>query len=310
MNTLRSLLHDYLSMRRALGFKLQSEGTGLAAFVTYMEGEGLDYITNESALRWALLPSSVQPIRWARRLGFVRLFARYCSAIDERTEVPPPDVIPCKKLRNPPHFFTDGEIELLLRAALTLPPEDSLRRWTFHCLFGLLTVTGLRIGEALAMNLGDVDVHEAVITVRSSKFGKSRLVPLHPTAMDVLADYIWRRQSFRAAYTTERVFVNDHGTPLSYEQAHDTFQRLLKSIGVAKQRDRRRPRLHDLRHRFAIQTLLRWYQDGKHVDRELPILSAYLGHTETRNTYWYISACPELMNLAKDRLERHWEMTS
>lgn len=306
MNTMRSILNDYLTTRRALGFKLRSEGTGLMAFVSYMQTHGLDHITTETALKWALLPASVQSAQHARRLGFIRGFARYCSAIDPRTQIAPVDLIPCVRLRPQPHFFSDDDIERLLQAALELPPDDGLRRWTFHCLFGLLCVAGLRIGEARALTFGDVDLHEAILTIRSTKFGKSRLVPLHPSALEVLADYMRRRQSLAATLTTDHVFVNDQGTPLSHDRALDTFQRLLKKIGVVEQRDRRRPHLHDLRHRFALQTLLQWYRDGQDVERRLPVLSAYLGHTEVRDTYWYLSARPELMSLAQERLERHW----
>ena len=307
MNTLRPLLDDYLTMRRALGFKLRVEGTGLNTFVSYMESAGFDHITNEIALKWAQLPNSVQPIQWARRLGFIRGFARHCSAIDARTQVPPPDLIPYTRVRPQPHFFSDGDIEKLLHAALALTPEDGLRRWTFHCLFGLLSVSGLRIGEAHALTLNDVDLEGAILTIRSTKFGKSRLVPLHASTVDVLAGYLRRRQAFRAARLTDHVFVNDRGAPLSHDQSLDTFQRLLQKIGVTNQRERRRPHLHDLRHRFALQTLLQWYRDGQDVERRLPMLSAYLGHTEIRDTYWYLSASPEIMTLARERLEQHWE---
>ncbi|KUM25212.1 integrase [Mesorhizobium loti] len=307
MNTLSSMLKDYLAMRRALGFKLDTDGTGLATFVSYVEATGADHITNEIALTWARLPASVQPVQWSRRLGFVRGFARYCSTFDPRTQVPPTDLIPSTRIRRSPHFFNDGDIEQLLCATLALPPVDGLRRWTFHCLFGLLSVSGLRIGEAIALAFEDVDLQEAILTIRSTKFGKSRLVPLHSSTARVLADYMQRRQAFRTAGPTDPVFINERGTPLTYDQSIDTFQRLLKEIGVTNQRDRRRPHLHDLRHRFAMRTLLQWYQNGQDVEQQLPVLSAYLGHTETRDTYWYLSACPELMGLARERLERHWE---
>ncbi len=310
MNTLRLLLHDYLTTRRGLGFKLISEGTGLATFVSYMESTGFDHITNEIALKWAQLPTAVQDIQWARRLGFIRGFARYCSAIDARTQIPPTDLIPCRRVRPQPHFFSDGDIEQLLHAALALAPADGLRRWTFHCLFGLLSVSGLRIGEAHALTFEDVDLQEAVLTIRSTKFGKSRLVPLHSSTVEVLADYMRRRHSHFDPRSTDHVFVNERGAPLTRDQTLDTFQRLLKKNGVTNQRERRRPHLHDLRHRFALQTLLQWYRDGHDVERRLPVLSAYLGHTEIRDTYWYLSARPELMSLAQERLERHWEQRS
>ena len=310
MNTLRSMLIDYLAMRRALGYKLQSEGTGLATFISYLETVGVDHITTEVALKWALLPAVVQPVQHARRLGFIRAFARYCSAIDPRTQIPSVGLIHCVRLRPLPHFFSDDDIARLLQAALVLPPDDGMRRWTFHCLFGLLSVSGLRIGEACALTFADVDLQEAILTIRSTKFGKSRLVPLHPSAVEVLADYMRRRQALGAALASDYVFINDRGAPLSRDQSLDTFQRLLKKIGVSEQRPGRRPHLHDLRHRFALQSLLQWYRDGQDVERRLPVLSAYLGHTEVRDTYWYLSARPELMNLAQERLERHWEARS
>ncbi len=307
MNTLRALLQDYLAMRRALGFKLRTEGTGLTTFVSYVEAAGIDHITNEVALSWAQLPQSVQSVQLARRLGFVRGFARYCSAIDSRTQVPPPDLIPATRVRRPPHFFSDSDIEQLLHASLALPPVGGLRPWTFHCLFGLLSVSGLRIGEAIALTIEDVDLQEAILTIRSTKFGKCRLVPMHISTVAVLAEYMRRRQALHPARPADHVFVNERGTPLSHDQSIDTFQRLLERIGVSPQRIGRRPHLHDLRHRFAMKTILHWYRDGQDAERRLPVLSAYLGHTEPRDTYWYLSACPELIGLARERLERHWE---
>lgn len=306
MNPLHTLLEDYLAMRRALGFKLHTQGTGLTTFVSYVEAAGIDHITNEVALSWARLPESVQSVQWARRLGFVRGFARYCSAFDARTQVPPSDLIPATRIRRPPHIFSDSDIEQLLRAALAITPVDGLRRWTFHCLFGLLSVSGLRIGEAIALTFEDVDLQDAILTIRSTKFGKSRLVPMHSSTVAVLADYMQRRQAVHSARPADRVFINERGAPLSHDQSIDTFQRLLEKIGVTTQRDGRRPHLHDLRHRFAMKTLVQWYRQGQDAERQLPVLSAYLGHTEPRDTYWYLWACPELMGLARERLERHW----
>lgn len=307
MNTLRTLLNDYLNTRRALGYKLRGEGTGLKSFVAFMEGRQAEFVTTALAMEWATLPTGVNPAQWARRLGFVRVFARYGSAVDARTEIPSPDLIPCTRVRPQPYLFAQGDIEHLLQAALELPPKDGLRPWTFHCLFGLLSVSGLRSGEARGLTLDDVNLDEAVLTIRSSKFGKFRLVPLHPSTVLVMADYLRRRQGFVANHVVDYVFVNEQLKPLTTDQALDTFQRLLKKIGLKAQGARRRPHLHDLRHRFAVETLLQWYRDGQEVERRLPVLSAFLGHTEVRNTYWYLSARPELLRLAQERLERHWE---
>jgi integrase/recombinase XerD len=309
MKRLRDSLEDYLTTRRALGFKLKSDGTGLATFVAYLEECDADHITTALALTWAQLPSDVQPARYARRLGFVRGFARYVSAIDARTEIPPTELLPAQRVRPEPYIFDDGDIERLLQAALQLPPKEGLKPWTFHCLFGLLSVSGLRTCEARGLTLDDVDLQEGIITVRTSKFGKSRLVPLHASTVTVLADYLERRARFLASRTIPHVFINDHGLPLSHDQALDTFKRLTTNLGLPTQRNGRRPHLHDLRHRFALQTLLHWYRDGEPIERRLPILSAYLGHTEIGDTYWYLSARPELLNLARTRLEQHWGET-
>jgi integrase len=307
MMTLRSLLGQYLEMRRALGFKLHTEGTGLQAFVTFMEQTQAAYITIPDALAWARKTTSSVEAQAANRLRFVRGFARYCSAFDARTEIPSADLISWRRVRPQPYFFAAGDIEGLLKAALELAPSDGLRRWTYHCLYGLLSVSGMRICEARALTLDDVSLDDGVLTIRSSKFGKSRLVPLHDTTVRVLADYLERRRRFLGRRSSDHVFVSDCGTPLSRDQALDTFQRLLAKIGRSPRGDGRRPHLHDLRHRFAIETLQRWYQDGEDVERRLPILSTYLGHTEVRDTYWYLSARPELLKFAQERLEHYWE---
>ncbi len=306
MSTLRELLDDYLTTRRALGFKLHTEGTGLKTFVSFMEQSGAEHITVQLALAWAMHPTSVQDIQRARRLSFVRGFARYCSGFDARTQIPSPDLIAHRRIRPQPYFFNSHDIERLLQAALELEPQDGLRRWTFYCLYGLLSVTGLRAGEARALTIEDVDLDKGVLTVRSSKFGKSRLVPLHASTVEVLADYLNRRRSVFGERASQHVFLSARGTPLSSDQALDMFQRLLESIGVGARADGRRPHLHDLRHRFAMEVLTQWYRDGHDVERRLPALSAFLGHTEVRNTYWYLSARPELLDLAQVRLELYW----
>lgn len=308
MSTLRELLHDYLTMRRALGFKLHTEGTGLSTFVGFMEQQQADAIRTDLALIWAKQPTAVRPEQWARRLGFVRGFARYCQAFDERTEIPPSQLLPFPHRSPTPYFFTDENIETLLQGALRLPAKDELANHTFHCLFGLLSVAGLRIGEALALTVDDVDLDEGILTLRSTKFGKSRLVPLHATSMAVLADYRRRRDHFLADRAAPYWFINAKGNRLSYDNVSDVFHHL--TTALPDQSGRRRPRLHDLRHHFAISTVVRWYREGQDVERQLPVLSAFLGHVEVRDTYWYLSACPELLGVAKERLERRWEGVS
>jgi integrase/recombinase XerD len=310
MSVLRKALSDYLAMRRALGFKLCSDGTGLSSFVSFMEEAQADYITISQALAWAQIPASVQPAQWAKRLTFVRGFARYCSAIDNRTEVPPTGLLPFDHQRPVPYLFTNEDIRRLLQACLSLRAKDGLRSHTLHCLFGLLSVTGLRISEALGLLLEDVDLGESVLTIRSSKFGKSRLVPLHDSTVTVLEDYRERREQFLAGKQVAHWFVNPRGERLGYDAVLGVFHRLTNRIGLRGQNGGRKPRLHDLRHSFAMATLVQWYRDGHDVEQRLPVLSAYLGHVEVRDTYWYLSASPELLAAAKERLERRWGKAS
>ncbi|MCP3885556.1 MAG: tyrosine-type recombinase/integrase [Propionibacteriaceae bacterium] len=308
MSTLRELLQDYLATRRALGFKLRTDGTGLLSFVAFMEQARADSISTDLALAWAKQPTSVQPARWAQRLSYVRGFARYCSAIDPRTEIPPSGLLPFPHRRPSPYFFTDEDIERLLQGALQWPAQDGLANHTFSCLFGLLGVSGLRISEALGLTLDDVDLDEGILTISSTKFGKSRLVPLHATTVEVMTDYRERRERFLAGRQVPHWFVNSRGGPLGYDTVLRAFHRL--TAGLPSQQGRARPRLHDLRHRFALVTVVHWYRDGQDVQRLLPVLSAFLGHVQVSDTYWYLSACPELLDAAKERLERHWEQRS
>jgi integrase len=295
-------------MRRNLGFQLHDLGVGLLRFVTFMEERRASYITQQLALEWAQQSSTVQPAEWARRLSFVRTFARYRSATDPRTQIPAEGLLPFRPKRARPYLYTDDEINALLRAALNLPPRRTLRPWTYHCLFGLLNVSGMRIGEARNLQLPDVDLKAAVLTIRGAKFGKSRLVPLHDSSRDILADYITRRERFfERQRISSYLFVSSRGNRLDIGDIHRTFYLLSRQIGLRGLTDSRGPRLHDMRHRYAVNTLLQWYRAGEDVERRLPILSTYLGHVHVADTFWYLSAWPELMREAMIRLERRWE---
>lgn len=309
MNTLREATHEYLSMRRALGFKLRETGARLRDFVTFMEEHRASYITQQLALTWAQQSPAVQPSTWAQRLRFVRGFARYRSATDPRTQIPPESLLPFRAQRARPYFYTEDEIQSLLRAALKLPGSNyKLRPLTYHGLFGLLSVSGMRLGEARNLELQDVDLKAAVLTVGRAKFGKSRLLPLHASTCNFLADYIARRQRFWVARPhSPYLFVSNRGNRLDGGEIHRTFYALSRQIGLRGLSDSHGPRIHDLRHRFAVKTLLHWYRAGEDAERRLPILSAYLGHVHVADTYWYLSAWPELMREAMRRLERRWE---
>jgi integrase/recombinase XerD len=309
MTTLREAAREYLEMRRGLGFKLHDAGNLLLKFVTFMEQHHASHITLQLALAWAQQPSNVQPTEWAHRLSIVRLFARHRSATDPRTEIPPDGLLPFRPKRARPYLYSAQEIKALLRAALALPTSrGGLRPWTYHCLFGLLSVAGLRLGEVRNLDLQDVDLRAAVLTIRNAKFGKSRLVPLHASTRDVLADYLRRRNRLWATRpVSSYVFISNRGNRLDRGAIRRTFYALSRQIGLRGPSDRHGPRLHDLRHRFAVMTLLRWYRSGKDPERRLPILSAYLGHVHVSDTFWYLSAWPELMREAMSRLERCWE---
>jgi len=307
MNTLREAVEQYLSMRRNLGFKLREDGARLFDFVNFMEQHRAYYITHRLALDWAQ-QSSVRPSEWPRRLGFVRVFARYRSVSDPRTQIPPNGVLPYKRALARPYIYSEDEIKSLLRAALKLNSRNELRPWTYYCLFGLLSVSGLRLGEACNLELQDVDLKAAVLTVRRAKFGKSRLVPLHVSTREVLTDYIARRKRFAAIRpVSSYLFVSDCGKRLHQSVIHNTFRALSQKIGLRGQSDSHGPRLHDFRFRFALKTLLRWYRAGEDAERRLPILSTYLGHVKVSHTYWYLHCWPELMREAMIRLQRRWE---
>lgn len=307
MTKLRDAVEGYLAMRRALGFKLRDAGKGLLDFVSFLERRRASHITTELALQWAMHQSHSQPATWAQRLTFVRCFARHCSATDPRTEIPPWGLLPYRPRRARPYLYSEKEIQRLLEAARGLPPIDGLRGWTYYCLFGLLTVTGLRISEAIGLAQHDVDLEGAVLTIHHSKFGKSRLVPLHVSTQQVLAQYAQRRDAFLGRRTTDTFLVSDRGRPLEGSAIRRTFYDLSRQTGLRGPSDNHGPRLHDFRHRFAVETLVQWYRCGQDVERRLPVLSTYLGHAHVTDTYWYLSACPELMGLATERLERRWE---
>ena len=257
MNILRQAVMHYLSLRRSLGFKLLEAGKGLLDFVTFMERHHASHITSALALAWAQQPVGVQPAHWARRLSFVRGFARHHSATDQRTQIPPFGLLPFRPNRARPYLYSDAEIRGLVRAALNMPCRyefGMLRPWTYHCLFGLLSVSGLRLGEARNLELRDVDLKLALLTIRDSKFGKSRLVPLHASTCKILADYIARRElHWEGRPVSSYLFVSSWGNRLDGGDIHRTSYTLSRQIGLRGPSDHRGPRLHDLRHRFATE---------------------------------------------------------
>jgi integrase len=315
MNTLRDAVEEYVTIRRGLGTELRLPAAALRRFVEFLEHEGSDFVTIELALRWAQQPVQCRPATWADRLDVVRRFATWRSAVDSRTEIPPRRLLPHRRRRNAPYIYTNEEIQQLMAEASRLASPTGLRALTYTTLFGLLAATGLRPGEAIALEVADVDLLGGVLAVRKTKFGKSRFVPIHDSTREALADYSEQRDRICPRRPTKAFFISERGTQLYHEIAAYTFAKVLRAIGLRAPTSGRRkgcgPRLMDLRHRFATCKLIDWYRAGLDVEREMPKLATYLGHVHVRHTYWYIEAVPELLQLATDRLsKRHQEVTS
>lgn len=309
MNPLRKALHDYLALRRSLGFKLCKSGGYLRHFVDFMERKRACHITTALALHWAKLSPDANPAWWASRLGFVRGFARYRSATDTRTEVPPVGLLPHHYRRPAPYLYADDEIHRLIKAAGELPSFVGLRPWTYSTVLGLLAVTGLRVGEAIRLHRDDVDIKQGLLRIRQTKFGKDRFVPLHPSTTRALARYIRRRNDLYPVQAYPHFFLSDQGKPLTDCMVRWTFVKLSRQIKIRGPAASSGPRLHDFRHRFAVRTLLTWYRTGVDVEARMPALSTYLGHAHVTDTYWYLSAAPELLALTAARLEKRWEVS-
>jgi Site-specific recombinase XerD len=310
MNSLRESVTDYLAMRRSLGFKLRLPGSALFDFVSFLEERDASFITTRLALEWAQQPPLAKASTWAQKLSWVRGFAKYRSATDSRTEIPAYALLPQQPERARPYLYTDDEIQCLMQAAMKLESATEIKRNTYRCLIGLLAVSGMRIGEAIDLKESNVDLDASVITIEGAKFGKSRLVPLHASTQKELSDYKLLRNKFLRGYPATYFFVNNVGKRLDFGSVRRTFYTLSREIGIREPGSSSGPRLLDFRHRFAIETMLRWYRSGEDVERKLPILSTYLGHVHVSDTYWYLTAYPELMGSAVSRLEQHWEANS
>ncbi|MDP9294083.1 MAG: tyrosine-type recombinase/integrase [Actinomycetota bacterium] len=303
MSPLRQALADYLRLRRALGYKLERAGKLLPQFLDYLEQIGADSVTTELALAWATLPARGRRRWWAFRLSMVRGFAAYLQTLDPATEVPPSDLLAGRPPRATPYLYADEEIAALIAAAGVL--RSSLRVATYRTLIGLLAATGMRVGEAIRLDRGDLDLKHELLVVRDSKFGKSRELPLHPSTIRALRDYLRLRDRHQPPPSTAALFISPAGTRLIYCNVHATFRELRRRAGLQPRSASCRPRIHDLRHTFAIRTLLDAYRDDGDVQPRLSLLSTYLGHVHPNSTYWYLSAAPELLGLAGQRLERH-----
>jgi integrase len=305
MTALEQAMTDYLQLRRSLGHELADVGRLLPSFVSYLDAQGSPTVTIEAALAWAQQPATDRITSvGSRRMTAARGFARYLAGIHGDTQVPPPGLIPQPQRWRRPFIYSPADIDAVMdqiRCSMTSP----LRVATYQTLIGLLAVSGLRIGEAIKLDRSDVDWATGVLAIRESKFGKSRLVPLHPSAMAVLAEHAELRDTWQPRPKEPSFFVSLTRKRLSYAVVCQTFRQLVDNAGVGAGAPSK-PRLHDLRHTFAVRTKLEWYRSGHDVGAKLPALSTYLGHREPASTYRYLSAAPELLALAAARQNTAW----
>lgn len=308
MTTLREALSDYLQIRRQLGFDMPQDGRLLEGFVGFLERAGADRITTELALAWSRTPADAHPHYWRQRLGVARGFARHLATIDPASEIPSRDLLPATRSRIAPYIYTEAEIAALLAAARQLKPQ--LRAARHETLIGLLAITGMRPGEALALDRTDVDLRHGAVHVRAGKQKKQREVPLHQSTISALREYARQRDAHFPTPTTPAFFISARGRRLARSELNQTFTKLVREVGLEGRGARARPRPHDLRHAFAVRTLLDWYRAGEDIDRRMPLLSTYLGHVDPASTYWYLEAVPELLELISRRLEQLPEVLS
>ena len=301
MSQLARHIEEYLALRRALGFKLAKEGRFLPDFAAFTDAAGATTVTVDLAVRWAAQPQGTSPVWAAQRLSMVRGLARYLQATDPATQVPPAGLLPARTRRATPYIYCDAEVTALMTAARALP--SPLKAATFQALIGLLAVTGMRGSEAMSLDRGDLDTEAGVLTIRSTKFRKSRQLPLHPSTLRALAGYQAIRDRACPAPAAPSLLVSTTGARLCHSTVQPVFRQLLGQAGIGQGTRRPHATIHGLRHTFAVTTLLSWYRDGQDVQARLPALSTYLGHASPAATYWYLTATPELLALAAGRLE-------
>ena len=301
MSHLCDALADYLTMRRALGYKMDKAERLLGQFTVFAGERGDTHIRTETALVWATEPAGAAAIWTSRRLAEVRLFARHLQTLDPRTGVPPADLLPARARRATPYLYTPQEIAALMHATTIL--RGSHVQATYRTLIGPLAATGMRIGEAIGLDRDDFDAGIGMLTIRHGKFDKARALPLHPSTVTALDDYLCRDDRPRPSGMLP-LLISSRGKRLRYTTVQPIFHKLLHHCGIAPRSAACRLRIHDLRHSFAVSTIVDDYRSGDPGSR-LAILSTYLGHADPGATYWYLSAAPELLGLAGERLERH-----
>ena len=302
MTVLEEHLAGYLSMRRALGYKLARAEKLLDLFLAWLEDRGEETITTELAVRWATLPPATESNWHAQRLSVVRGFAAHLHALDPAHEVPASDLLPQRPRRAVPYLYTDADVLALMNATSVIPTAH--RAATMRTLIGLLAVTGMRIGEAIRLDLADIDQVRGLLRIRDTKFGKSRDLAVDQTTIRALREYLRRRDRPVPIESTAAVLTSAAGTRLLYCNVHLAFKRIVAHAGLRPCSSACRPRAHDLRHTFAVNTLLDAYRAGADIPARLALLCTYLGHVNPGSTYWYLQAAPELLAVAAEHLER------
>lgn len=304
-HTMVSKVEEYLRHRRKLGYRLKTEGALLLDFAQYADSEGYgSHLTTDVALRWVRVPKNGSPLYLARRLEVVRCFARHLAVFDALVEVPPKGILGPAHRRATPYIYSEAEIGMLIKACRELEPADGLRPHTYSTLFGLLSCTGLRISEALKLQDVDVDLERGVLTIRETKFHKSRLVPLHHSTSVSLAEYVRIRSLHWPVRPSHAFFVSEKGLALPYTTANYVFLTVRRKLGWDSDRANRR-RIYDLRHTFATRRLTLWQERNDNVQVLLSALSTYMGHVKVSDTYWYLSGVPQLFAVTVEAFERY-----
>ena len=304
MKVLQNHLTQYVEARRALGTRLEEPAQTLRQFIAFLVGRKSNFITIALALEWSQKSQGVQRATWSRKLSMVRQFARWMNAIDPRHQIPPPRLLYVRHRRNRPHIYSDEEIAMLIKEASRIKSSKGMKALNLETLIGLLAATGLRPGEASSLEIDDVDFKAGLLHIRESKFGKSRLVPIHPSTIAALKSYAEKRDRIFRKPITSCFFVSDYGRALDMGVIRKWFCKISRACGLRRKVEGkehgRGPRLQDLRHTFATKRMVEWYRTGCNVAVQMPKLAAYLGHSSVGCTYWYIEAVPELLEQATE----------
>ncbi len=303
MIKLKTAVDKYIQLRQSLGYKLRCEKYILYDFVRYMKKEKTDVITIDHAITWAKSRKNAKKARWSCRLSAVRCFSKYYKIIKSESQIIPDKILSFKYERKAPYIYTDKDVINILNACNSLYPKNPIGKYTYKTLLGLISVTGMRISEAIALQEDDINFKDKYITVNKSKFNKSRIIPVSDSVIKELKKYQKKRDNYLPEIKKSSFFISVKGGRPYYSTVQKDFRKIIDSAGLNPKVGGRRQRIHDFRHTLAVRVLLMWYRNGDNVSQKMPILSTYLGHVEPRDTYWYLSAVPELMKLTSQKLE-------